>query len=179
MADKEQEMLLDREQMLEMSLEELEEYQLHVEGKIESIKTSLEYDDGDDDWYGRAKGALTVHNICLKKLKRVFHESTVLSQKALKAQKSRNKALKVGKEVEQKVDAELHQAMRLKSQALAVEKTKFNAIAQRVALIDRVSYNLIFNQICRKKLPEELFKEITLEAEEEQKRRIEIEVSDG
>ena len=165
-----------REEIRAMSAAELNDLHDELEAKIISIRTSLEYDDGDDDWYSRAKGALTVHSIAMAEVQKCLIKFKNPKKNAHDEMSMRQQELAIQKRAQEIEITKENNKVRLIQQETALKKAEFHTIQKNADLIKRTSYLHVFFRTCREELPEELFEKLTTIANEEHIKTIQKEL---
>ena len=156
--------LYSKEELNEITdAEHLNSYIDEVEAAVTKIETDLEFADGDDDWFRRAKAALMAHRISLRLARRRHHR--LVSRPA---------------PVSPSTKAERLAASSAKIQAEAVlrkvAQNKKQVEAQKIArgVLERVNFGHVFMHIVKRNMSEkdyefllnETYAEISARAEQ-------------
>jgi len=132
-------------------LEALAGWQQDIEIIIEKIKVDLEFSGKDDDWYNRARNALSYHAIALKRITTRIYKLTkktngdvhqAIQNKEAKAHKKEAHAKQIEKLNEQKrIDAERRKL------TLQEETMKFLARTSQASIFRKMAAKILDNDI--------------------------------
>jgi hypothetical protein len=139
----------------------LEALEAEVDKRAKKIEVDLEFEVGDDEWDGRARGALTAHRICLGHVRKRLHwlrtrekPETVTTSEVLAAKAEKARA----------------NAEKQKAFAAATEAQRANKVAKlqaaRLDLIDRTTFQGHFMRAAAKVLDAETYDRILAMAQE-------------
>jgi len=150
-----------KEQIIAISdIPALEAMEAEVEKRAKKIEVDLEFEVGDEEWDGRARGALTAHRICLGQIRKRLHwlrmrdkPETVTTVEVIAAKADKARA-----------NAEKQLAL-----AAATQAAKENKLAklqmQRLDLINRVSLQAYFIRAAAKILDAETYDRVMASAQ--------------
>lgn len=141
----------------------LEQMLPDIDAHITAIETDLEFRDGDDDWYARARGALTAHKICRKHIERRMRQVQPKGPKASpQPSETKTERLKLRNQHEAHVRATAEaKAERQKANLQHDLETRRLATDKRVAQAMHVtSLGNAFMRAAQRVLPAEQFAEI-------------------
>ncbi len=178
---RERKLLPSTEEIKQMSLEDLQRLEEEVEVQITQIQVNLEYGEGDDDWYGRAKGALTAHEICRGTIRKTINSLGGNEYHNLKHQrimeKNQQKTQRIELQTKLTIEKRENQRLELERQKIAADNKKVKSDNQKQAFIEKLSYMHIFHNICHKILPQEQFMKLSEMAQDKQEERIKQEIT--
>jgi truncated hemoglobin YjbI len=176
--------LPDREQIFAMSdVAALRTLEDDVNRVITKIEADLEFGPGDEQWAGRARGALVAHRVTLGHVRKRIHaiegrpnwqasQDREAANRATKAQNREAAALASAAAAEKK-------RLALEEQRLKNEDLARKLEAQRLDLIKRTSWLRHFHRAAKDWLSPDVFDEITWSADERHASALAAEVEKG
>lgn len=180
MLGKERKLLPSTEEIKQMTLEDLQLLEEEVDVNIAQIQVNLEYGEGDDDWYGRAKGALTAHEICRSAVRKAINKlggneyHNLKHQRIMEKNQQRTQRIELQTKLTQ--EKRENQKLELEKQKIASQNKAQKATLQKQEFINKLSYMHIFHSICYKMLSADQFMELSQLSQEKHQEKIRIEV---
>lgn len=152
----------------------LEAMETEVERRAKKIEVDLEFEVGDAEWDGRARGALAAHRICLGDVRKRLHwlrvrekPETVTAPEVIRAKAEKARA-----------SAEKHKAL-----AAATDAARANKQAKvqqgRLDLIERTTFQGFFMRSAAQLLDQETYDRIFAHAQARHRRTIEAQLPDS
>lgn len=181
MRNKERKLLPNAEVIKQMSLEDLQRLEEEVDINIAQIQVELEYGEGDDEWYARAKGALTAHEICRGLARKTINGLGGNKYHNLKHQriieKNQQRMQRIELQTKLTQDKQESRKLELEKQKIAAQNKIVVANLQKQSFIEKLSYMHIFHSVCHKMLPRDQFAELSEMAKSKQEERIKQEAN--
>lgn len=151
--------LPNKDEILAMNnLADLRDFEAELEQTISKIQVDLDYVGGDDNWYARARTALSYHNTCLKRIRQqIYYVSKGKSVPDAMA-KEETKVAKIEAKNKHKELVKSQQELSNEKKAIDLENRKLN-------LIEKLSYLHIFKRTAKMFLLPEDYQKVCDEAD--------------
>lgn len=150
-----------KEQIVAISdIPALEAMEAEVEKRAKKIEVDLEFEVGDEEWDGRARGALTAHRICLGQIRKRLHWLRM---------RDKPETVTTVEVIAAKADKARANAEKQKALAAATIAAKENKLAklqmQRLDVINRISLQAYFIRAAAKILDAETYDRVMASAQ--------------